>query len=832
MNIQKENTVQSKIAYTFFLALIGYVSTMSPAKSWVGIDDVPPSLPGGAEYFSNSGSFNISQDVTSNNFENSLAGGYADDGSEVQGCSIANTATINGNGMLNLYGGFADTPSNVASNNNISSTGILNGISSIYGGYVNAISNATASVNTVKLKGTVGATMVFGGEANTATGIATASNNEVSISSGTYGGDIYGGKANDTSDNADAIAENNKMYLSGGNYSGIIAGGDVFSHNGGTKRHYQAANNEVHISGAGTYSNQIYGGHGQANNGLFSINHNKVYLEGTSTFGNSVNIYGGFISSASGSGMANNNEVYIKSGTYKGTIYGGYVSTPNGSATANHNKIYVYGNADLSSATLAGYSTGAAHSGNTLYFGYNGSAWTPDNYTIASVTNFDHIEFNAAKWGETITITNLQVTEDVSVDASNVAFTAEVPPKVGDSYDMLKVTNIQNNGLALKDGSTSVTSTYTIGTTVQGTGTVSISKTNGNSKYNKVTYTIATSQSSIPEEEQQPADSKASETAISSLPTYSAQPQTHGVAMAASATTSALTQGSDTSSMALYNLSTSRLKGVQTFSAVGGAASRVETGSHITVKTLNFSVGVGNNTETDYGLLTYGIAFEAGFGSFINSYNAGTADPYISKKGQVNYHGGTLVGNFTFNNLYHINAVFRIGNARTELNNGLYDASKRQTYGIKQSSMYTGLELGGGKIFKFDEDNSIDLYTKYYYLHQGSDDFYAGGNYHVHAVTSQRIKLAGRYQHDFSARTTIYAGLGGEYEFDGKAKVSLDYGVQAKSTDIDGFRGFAEIGMIIRPKEQSGFCLDFDIKGRHSSRYREIMAKMEIKYLF
>ncbi len=217
MNIQKENTVQSKIAYTFFLALIGYVSTMSPAKSWVGIDDVPPSLPGGAEYFSNSGSFNISQNVTSNNFENSLAGGYADDGSEVQGCSIANTATINGNGILNLYGGYAYYTSNIASNNTVTSTGILNGISSIHGGYVNAISNATASGNTVKLKGTVGATMVFGGEANTATGIATASNNEVSISSGTYGGDIYGGKANDTSDNADATAENNKMYLSGGN---------------------------------------------------------------------------------------------------------------------------------------------------------------------------------------------------------------------------------------------------------------------------------------------------------------------------------------------------------------------------------------------------------------------------------------------------------------------------------------------------------------------------------------------------------------------------------------------------------------------------------------
>ena len=120
-----------------------------------------------------------------------------------------------------------------------------------------------------------------------------------------------------------------------------------------------------------------------------------------------------------------------------------------------------------------------------------------------------------------------------------------------------------------------------------------------------------------------------------------AQPQTHGVAMAAAVTTTALTQGSNTASVALANLSNSRIKGIQTFSAIGGGASRVETGSHVTVKSLNFSVGVGSNYETDYGLLTYGVAFEAGYGSFKNSYNAGAAEPYVSKKGHVSYTGVT-----------------------------------------------------------------------------------------------------------------------------------------------------------------------------------------------
>ena len=97
----------------------------------------------------------------------------------------------------------------------------------------------------------------------------------------------------------------------------------------------------------------------------------------------------------------------------------------------------------------------------------------------------------------------------------------------------------------------------------------------------------------------------------------------------------------------------------------------------------------------------------------------------------------------------------------------IYNAATMQTYNIDLRQIYLGFELGGGKIIRFNDDHSLDIYGKYFYLHQGSDSFDAGGHYKVHAIDSHRLRLAGRYQYNYTPRTVLYTGLGGEYEFDG-----------------------------------------------------------------
>ena len=145
---------------------------------------------------------------------------------------------------------------------------------------------------------------------------------------------------------------------------------------------------------------------------------------------------------------------------------------------------------------------------------------------------------------------------------------------------------------------------------------------------------------------------------------------------------------------------------------------RVNTGSHVNVNTLNFSVGVGNNIQNDFGLLSVGAAFEAGFGKFKNHFNAGKADPYIKKNGDISYYGVAVLSNMAFENLWHVNGTLRYGRIKTSQNRALFNFSTNQAYDIDLSSYYIGAELGGGKVIKLDDLNALDLYGKYFFLHQ------------------------------------------------------------------------------------------------------------------
>ena len=486
----------------------------------------------------------------------------------------------------------------------------------------------------------------------------------------------------------------------------------------------------------------------------------------------------------------------------------------NSGANTTGNSVYVLGNTDLTSTELRGGTPDSENdftTGNTLYFGNGTTSWDRGNNDlyIGTVSFFETIKFNSVVWNKTITIDDWNVVGINKIDASQVNFTGVDSLSNGDSYEMLKVNMVTVNdssteGVAL----TTTESTYTIGTTVEGTGTVSLVKTDqGGYDSVSVTYTVGSSGSA------------------------KASSQSHAAAMTASAATVALTQGADTTSNALSNLSNSGVTGVQAFSSVGGGTARVETGSHININSLNFSVGVGTNNNTDYGLFSIGGAFEAGYGKFKNHYNAGTAEPYVKKSGDVHYYGVALLSNLTLENLWHFNGALRVGRIESSQNKALYNAATGQTYDIDIGSVYYGAELGVGKIIKIDDSNSLDIYGKYFYLYQDGDKFNAGGKYEVSSINSHRLRIAGRYTHDFTPLTSIYGGLGIEHEFDGKAKFKAD-GYWGEPSKTKGTRGYGEVGVTIKPASAAGLNFDLGVKTLCGEEYRGIWATAEVKYLF
>lgn len=609
------------------------------------------------------------------------------------------------------------------------------------------------------------------------------------------------------------------VYLDGGyfdNYSSTGLGA------------IQVNNNTVSLKARSSTSNVgVYGGYVYVHTAQDDVtaSGNTVFIEYGSEFSGNVNVVGGY---AAGQGVAtaSNNKVILGSGTYTSNIYGGearsYIAKK---ATVSNNTVYLYGDADVSAAGIWGGDsnllvgdsvTGTLTlTGNTLVFGYNNQAWAPSNYTIGNVQNFSTIRFDNATWGKTITVyyfanqsTDSTVTK---VDATNVAFSGVDSLSSGDSYDMLTIGELASGSLEL----TSENSTYTIGTTLEGTGKVSLSEDG-----KTVTYTVDSA-----------SEQASSQSTVDSASVH-ASSQSHAAAMTMSAGTVALTQGADTTSAAGFNLANSGITGVQSFSSVGGGASRVETGSFVSLKTLNFSVGIGNNVQNDYGLLSIGGAFEAGYGKFKNHFDAGAADPYIKKTGHVSYYGLALLSNFTFENLWHVNGAVRVGRMKSTQNNALYNAATGETYDINIGTNYYGLELGGGKLIKIDDTNSLDIYGKYFYLYQASDSFNAGGKYKLSAVNSHRLRVAGRYSHDFTPVTSLYGGLGLEHEFDGKSKLKVDDKAWAKSSKTKGTRAFGEIGVAVKPASNTGLILDFSVKGLYGDNFRGAWASADIKYMF
>ncbi|MDR2892024.1 MAG: hypothetical protein LBV80_02910 [Deltaproteobacteria bacterium] len=272
----------------------------------------------------------------------------------------------------------------------------------------------SASNNEVTVNSGTIAGHVFGGLAEDTVGGDTASNNMVTINGGTIGntksapggnvtgGWVYSGKTYD-----------NKVFIKGGTIRSIVFGGWIFSGKNG-----EGHDNTVTISG-GTLRDNVYGGYSQGGDGTLS--NNKVIISGgdltknggiitggytaissnIAVTGNKVSISGGSINNFAiygGRGQAGteitDNMVEISGGTIaQGKVFGG--QTINGDGAVTGNKVIMTGGS-ANTAVYGGYSGGkgvvsgnrvqiggdAAVTGDSIYGGYSSGAAATGNTII------------------------------------------------------------------------------------------------------------------------------------------------------------------------------------------------------------------------------------------------------------------------------------------------------------------------------------------------------------------------------------------------------------------------------------------------------------------
>lgn len=230
----------------------------------------------------------------------------------------------------------------------------------------------------------------------------------------------------------------------------------------------------------------------------------------------------------------------------------------------------------------------------------------------------------------------------------------------------------------------------------------------------------------------------------------------------------------------------------------------------------NMLAGLAWRSTTGAGSMTYGFFAEHGDGSYDTYANInGTS---LHGEGDTDYTGGGILARMDFNGSEnghgYLEASGRVGNADTDYtNSGLRDAYGRAA-SYSTDGTYYGAHIGAGYVQKLDEKSSIDWYGKLLWarLEGGSASLSTGEHLTFDDADSLRLRIGGRWNYAASDFINYYAGLGYEYEFDGKAS-GFTNGLALGDEDLTGGSGVAELGISFKPSKNSPFSLELNLAG-------------------
>lgn len=249
------------------------------------------------------------------------------------------------------------------------------------------------------------------------------------------------------------------------------------------------------------------------------------------------------------------------------------------------------------------------------------------------------------------------------------------------------------------------------------------------------------------------------------------------------------------------------------FVAMGGNNMRYETGSHVDMQGWNAAGGFAKQT----GNFMYGVAFEYGKGGY-DSY----LDNGVHANGDIFSAGGVLFGNVKQADGVHYDAAFRVGRVKSDYNS---DATS-----YDDGATYVGFSIGGGKEFKVNASDSVDVYGRYYYTHTNGSNVSLATHEQVDfdAVDSHRLRIGSRYTHEVDKKNQFYAGLAWQYEMGGDAKATIN-GYGAPVPSLKGHSGMLELGWKAQAAEN--VKLDLNLNG-WVGKQRGIAGGVGVEFAF
>jgi outer membrane autotransporter protein len=272
-----------------------------------------------------------------------------------------------------------------------------------------------------------------------------------------------------------------------------------------------------------------------------------------------------------------------------------------------------------------------------------------------------------------------------------------------------------------------------------------------------------------------------------------------------------LIAGSGMSEAARATLSTRHGSGV--FLTLAGGTIRHDTGSHVDMDSFSLLAGLSQGANLKAGRLTAGVFFEYGLGSY-DTYNSFATAASVRGKGDAHHYGGGLLGRMDFRNDFHLEASFRAGYLTNDYRSSDLRDGRGRKAGYDASSLYYGLHVGLGYVWKITSAASLDSYAKFFWTRQEGDSvrLSTGDPVRFKSADSRRLRLGGRFSYAVSDRVSPYIGAAWEREYDGKAKATTN-GYRIEAPELKGDTGIGEIGVTFSASQDAPLFIDLGAQG-------------------
>ena len=399
-----------------------------------------------------------------------------------------------------------------------------------------------------------------------------------------------------------------------------------------------------------------------------------------------------------------------------------------------------------------------------------------------------------------------------AVDTTNVSFTAASLDSAITKDGSYQMTLLKTNGTSGLQAAnlTASDSTFTINDALTGKGTAIYDKGN-------ILYSINASGGSN--------GSKVVGTE-----------QTHhaviGASAGSSATSSSAVNTTETAGLALAGITGAAPTGdTITFSSAGGGSNTYETGSSVTTRLWQATMGAGarHKVKGD-SLFEYALYYEGGRGNY-TTYNEHATHNYGS--GRLRYNGGGLYLRYELPSRVYAESSVHTGRMNNEAYNVLYDDNGKG-YGYDKSSSYYGWHLGVGRICPLGGNRTLDVYGKYYFNKNAAVSYdLNNSHFDIDAVSSKQMRLGFRMNQQYGTWKLYYGGAF-DYEFDGKSTGTVSVGslsgaIRASSTK--GGSGMLELGYKLEATEHNPWDMDLNLRG-FAGKHRGAIANIGLRYMF